>query len=220
MALRVAVIGAGPLGLLSLKNLREDGFDVTAFEARPFIGGIWRYSDDERLSVAESTIFNSSKYRSAFTDFPLPEETDDYPTWQQLNSYLESYCDHFDLRRHIRLSSPVTNLSREGDQWVLDISPPGGAAPLREHFDKVIVAVGSFVSPKQPKLPGIEQLAGPHVHAMNFHQPEQYKGKNVLLVGLHASAQDVANALSGHAAKLYVSHRNGVRFVSPVEGAC
>jgi dimethylaniline monooxygenase (N-oxide forming) len=150
---------------MALKNLKEDGFDVTSYEARPYVGGLWKYSEDSALSVAESTIFNSSRYRSAISDFPFPADTDDFPTWQQMHRYLESYCDHFDLRRHINLGSPVTDLSREGDQWVLEVSPHGSPS-RREYFDKVIVAIGSFVIPKSPRFAGIEKFEGPTLHAI------------------------------------------------------
>ena len=210
----IAVIGAGPLGLMALKTLREDGFeDVVCYEARSYVGGLWKYSEDSALSVAESTIFNSSRYRSAISDFPFPADTDDFPTWQQMHQYLESYCDHFNLRQHIHLDCPVTSLSREDNRWVLEISPPG-LPRRREYFEKVVVAIGSFVKPKIPQLDDLDRFGGSVLHAINFHQPTQYKGKNVLLVGLHATAQDVAVALSGHASKIYVSHRNGVILVS------
>jgi dimethylaniline monooxygenase (N-oxide forming) len=214
MGPRIAVIGAGPLGLMALKNLREEGFDdVTAFEARPYVGGLWKYSTDSRLSCAESTIFNSSKYRSAISDFPFPDDTDDYPTWQQLNSYLNSYADHFALRPYIQLSSPITKLFREDGRWVLEVSPDE-AEPRLERFDKVMVAIGSFVTPRKPTLKGIEKFEGKAVHSIDFHEPSQYKGKNVLIIGLHATAQDVACSLSRQGtSKVHISHRNGVYLV-------
>jgi dimethylaniline monooxygenase (N-oxide forming) len=213
MATRVAVIGAGPLGLIAMKILKEDGFEVTGFEARPYVGGLWKYSEDASLSVAESTIFNTSRYRTAISDFRFPPGTADYPTWQQMHHYLESYCEAFDLTQYIQLSSPVTRLSRSEDQWALQISPPD-SLPHVEYFDKVIVATGTFTKPSQPQLDQIQLFKGPTVHAINFHRPSQYSGKNVLIVGLHATAQDVAVGLFGHANKLYVSHRNGVLLVS------
>jgi dimethylaniline monooxygenase (N-oxide forming) len=212
MTLRIAVIGAGPLGLVALKTLREDGFDALGFESRPYVGGLWKYSKDSSLSVAESTIFNSSRYRSAISDFPFPDDTDDFPTWQQMHQYLEAYCDHFDLRPYINLDSPVTHLSRAGEQWVLEISP-SGLPSRQEYFDKVIVATGSFVKPKTPYFDGIEQFEGPSLHAINFHDPTQYQGRNVLLIGLHATAQDVSVTLSRYASKVYISHRSGVILV-------
>lgn len=83
MALKVAVIGAGPLGLLATKNMKEQGFDVTTFERRAYVGGIWQHTNENIISVNPNTRFNSSRYRCAFTDYPFPNDTDDYPTCQQ-----------------------------------------------------------------------------------------------------------------------------------------
>lgn len=65
MAIKVAVIGAGPFGLLGVKNLKEEGFDVTAFERRSYVGGIWKHTQDGRISVVPNTIFNVGR------DFPF-----------------------------------------------------------------------------------------------------------------------------------------------------
>ena len=40
---RVAVIGAGIAGLITLKSLLEDGHDACAFEQASDIGGLWNY---------------------------------------------------------------------------------------------------------------------------------------------------------------------------------
>jgi hypothetical protein len=40
----------GPGGLSILKNLREEGFDVTVYEKRNEVGGVWAYSDDENTT--------------------------------------------------------------------------------------------------------------------------------------------------------------------------
>lgn len=212
MATRVAVLGAGPLGLTAIKNLREEGFDVTGFEARSYVGGLWNPSTDSSLSVVESTVFNSSRFRSAFSDYPFDDDVDDYPTWQQMYKYMNGYCDHFGLRPHIQLNSKVTAMTREGNQWVIEVTPIEGPV-RREHFDKVIVATGSFILPKSPKIPNIEHFQGRTLHAINFNTPSNYDGQRMLLIGLHATAQDVAKALHGHAEKLYITHRNGIILV-------
>ncbi|KAK2597936.1 hypothetical protein N8I77_012688 [Diaporthe amygdali] len=209
MAPRVAVIGAGPLGLMALKNMKEDGLDVTCFEARSWVGGLWNYSEDESLSVAANTIFNSSKYRSAISDYPFPDETDDFPSWRQMWEYLEGYADHFQLRQNIQLNTRVVAFAREGDKWAVELLTKDGG-PRREYFDKIAVANGTFTAPKWPEIRGIEKFTGRTLHAINFHRPESFKDQRVLIVGLHASAQDVASGLVGHAAQLYASHRNGV----------
>lgn len=162
--------------------------------------------------MAANTIFNSSKYRSAISDYPFSADTDDFPTWRQMWEYLQGYADHFQLRPHIQLNTRVTAITRESDTWAVELLANDGSS-RREYFDKVAIANGSFTAPKQPKFPGIEKFTGRNLHAINFHRPETYKAQRVLLVGLHASAQDVASGLSGHAAQVYVSHRNGVVMV-------
>jgi dimethylaniline monooxygenase (N-oxide forming) len=210
---KVAVIGAGPLGLIALKSLKEDGFEVTGYEARSWAGGLWRYSDDASLSVAENTIFNTSKYRSATSDFPFPDDTNDYPTATQMYQYLESYCDHFDLRTSINFNSRVMNMTRGDGEWILEVDLTGSIKRY-DRFDKIVVATGTFNTPRRPDVEGLKAFAGQHMHSINFHNPTQYKDQIVLLVGLQATASDVAMALSGHAKKVYVSHRNGVILVS------
>jgi dimethylaniline monooxygenase (N-oxide forming) len=213
MAIKVAVVGAGPLGLMALKNLKEDGFDVTGYDAREYVGGLWNYSEDEYLSVQESTIFNSSKYRSAITDFPFSEDVDDFPTWRQMHKYLDDYCNHFDLKPHIKLGTKAVGLRREDGRWGLEVLPTGGE-PRTDWYDKIVVSVGSFVLPKKPHVEGIELFEGTAVHALDYHRPQEYKDKKILIIGLHATTQDVTVSLSKCASKAYLSHRNGLILVS------
>ena len=58
----VCVIGAGPLGLIALKNLREQGLDAKALERNEYIGGTWHASSDaEQTTASEYTTANTSK---------------------------------------------------------------------------------------------------------------------------------------------------------------
>lgn len=212
MPVRVAVIGGGVVGLMALKNFREDGFDATLYEGRAWVGGLWKYSDDEWLSTAENTKFNSSKFRTAIPDFPFSKHVDDFPTASQLYEYLNAYCQHFDLWPHVKLSSRVTSVKRSGERWALEVTP-NDAPSYTAHYDKVAFACGSFTSPRQPTLDGIDQFKGRALHAVNFHNPSQFEGQNVLVVGAHASAQDVVAQLSEHASHVYLSHRSGVLLV-------
>ena len=42
---KVAVIGAGPSGITAIKNFKDQGFEVIAFERCSGVGGNWRYND-------------------------------------------------------------------------------------------------------------------------------------------------------------------------------
>lgn len=213
----VAVIGGGPLGLMALKGFTEDGFDATLFESRDWVGGLWRHSSDESISAAANTIFNSSKYRSAITDFPMPDDMDDFPTAARLQRYFESYCDHFDLWPHIKLNSPIGKVKRNQNDWTLKIGSKGNSASRTEHFDKVVFACGTFLKPRIPDLEGIEKFEGKSLHSIQFTNAAQFKGKNVIVMGMHASAQDTVSGLSPHVSKVYLSHRSGVVIVRPCQ---
>lgn len=214
MAPHIVVIGAGPLGLMATKNFLECGFDVTCYETRSYVGGLWNYSDDASLSVAEDTIFNSSRYRSAISDYPFDNDTDDFPTWRQMWRYLEGYADKFKLREHIELNCKVELISRAGEKWRVQVKPKAGEAFTKD-FDKVAVAIGTFHTPKHPKLPGVEKFAGMKVHSLHFNGvQEQFQGKRVLCIGIHASTQDVVTALKKQgASQVYASHKNGLTIV-------
>ena len=217
MSVRVAVIGTGPLGLMAIKNLKEDGFTVTGFEKRAYVGGLWKQSQDSSVSVTERTVFNSSRFRSAVSDFPFPDGTDDYPTAKQIHEYFESYCDHFDLRPHIRLNTEVKAFKRVGGYWVLE-SVHNGSSKL-ENFDKILISSGSFNKPRKVKLNGIEKFQGTTLHSLEFPHPSKFENQNVLLIGLHATAQDLTVELSHHANKVFIAHKSGVVLVSKSQSA-
>lgn len=46
----------GVLGLVTVKNLTEEGFDVTGFESSNYVGGLWHYTDEDKTSVLPSRV--------------------------------------------------------------------------------------------------------------------------------------------------------------------
>jgi dimethylaniline monooxygenase (N-oxide forming) len=55
------VVFSGPAGMAALKELRELGFDVTLFERRNDVGGIWTWTEDRSITSAlkETQLCNS-----------------------------------------------------------------------------------------------------------------------------------------------------------------
>jgi dimethylaniline monooxygenase (N-oxide forming) len=204
----------GPLGLMALKNFKEDGFEVHGFERREWAGGLWKQSDDASLSTTAKTVFNSSRFRSAISDYPFPEdEVDDFPTARQMWAYFEAYCDAFELRPRIRFGADVRTFSRtQGGKWAVEYVRNGSSHT--EYFDKLAVSPGSFVIPRSPRLQDIDTFQGTVLHSIDFPDPTTFRGQNVLLVGFHATAQDLVVELSPHARKVYIAHKNGLVLVS------
>lgn len=143
----------------------------------------------------------------------MTEDTNDFPTAPQLYKYFNDYAEHFGLWPFIRLGTKVVEVTRADEKWTLRTSKDGHDAQPTKTFDRIAFATGSFIQSKAPKLEGDDLFAGPMSHSVEFHDPAKYKDQTVLIIGLHASAQDTVAALSGHARKVYCAHRSGVTIV-------
>ena len=82
MPKRIAIIGAGVGGIISAKCCLEQGLDIVVFEKTDYIGGLWRYQEHLDVngiaSVMKSTVINTSKEVSSFSDYPPPKEAPNY----------------------------------------------------------------------------------------------------------------------------------------------
>ena len=75
MNIKICIIGASASGAAACNACLEESFDVVVFERSNYTGGLWRYNKlvvDNVSSVDKSTIINTSKEMSAFSDFPPP----------------------------------------------------------------------------------------------------------------------------------------------------
>lgn len=68
----MAVIGAGPAGLATAKELLEEGHEVVCFERGEQVGGVFGYREEGGV-VWESCRLTSSRALTAFSDYPIPE---------------------------------------------------------------------------------------------------------------------------------------------------
>ncbi|KAM5430099.1 putative flavin-containing monooxygenase [Microsporum canis] len=209
----VAVLGLGALGLVSTKNMLEEGFNITGFDRNSYVGGLWQYNEgNDNISVLPSTVTNGSKHRGSFTDFPFPDDTPDFPTANHMAKYLVSYAEHFRLMPHVCLNTTIHRVewSETKRKWEIEVSSTGNEdqRTVRE-FDKVIHALGPDQVPNIPQVPGIEKFAGTVIHSVSFKKPDFWAGKRVLVVGFGNTSADISGLLADIAEKVYVSHRHG-----------
>src|SRR5437763_5950185 len=111
---RVAVVGAGPSGIVAAKHALEAGFDVTVFEAGDGLGGQW-YTTARHSGVWPGMHTNTGRAMTAFSDFPAPEDHSLHPAAAQIRAYLEAYARRFGVIDRIRFETPVEEV-RPG--WV------------------------------------------------------------------------------------------------------
>ncbi|KAL5377267.1 hypothetical protein DPSP01_009928 [Paraphaeosphaeria sporulosa] len=214
--IKVAIVGAGPAGMTALKEFRDLGFDVTVFEKRSDVGGVWAWTEDaESTTALKETKLCNNKYSLALSDYAMPKDFPWTVSAPELGSYFSAYAKHYDLYPNIHFNKTVTKLTRDhaNQKWQLNFADiPSNP----QSFDKVVWATGGFVKPKALTLPGQESFKGRILHSSQGRDLSAFKNQNVVVLGIGNTAADVANALVQHSAgKIYFSHRRGARVLRP-----
>lgn len=204
--LDVAVIGAGPSGLIMAKQLADTGLNFRIFERNEDVGGIWDINAPNS-PMYESAHFISSKTLSGFPGFPMPEHYPDYPNHKQLLAYIRSYADRYQLREYISFNTGITSASRnEVGNWVLHLT---SGDVVECHY--LVAANGVTWQPKEVLFAG--EFNGEIRHAVTYRSSEEFKGKRVLIVGAGNSGVDIACDASFAADQAFLSVRRGYHFV-------
>jgi len=204
---RVAVVGAGPSGLATVKELLAEGHRPTCFEQAADLGGVFRYGEDG--VVWESCRLTSSAPLTAFSDFPMgPGQTGHLPVGEYVD-YLRRYCTAFGVTPHLRFGTRVEAVEPHPDGgWRVRTRAANGVA--EERFDAVAICSGLHQHPHVPVFPGQEGFPGTIMHGASYRRPADVAGKRVLIVGAGESGADVVAEVAEHAAETVLSLRRGV----------
>ncbi|KAG1649599.1 Dimethylaniline monooxygenase [N-oxide-forming] 5 [Nymphon striatum] len=217
----VVVIGAGVSGLVSVKSCLEEGLDVRCYELTECVGGLWKYRNDspENVSVLQkSTIINSSKEMSAFSDFPPPSEYSNFMHNKMMWSYIDKYASQFNLFPYIKLHHKVESCTKnkEGDKWIIKGFNVQTDEAWEDTADALMVCNGHLAKPKIPNIPGLKDFKGKVIHTRDYKHTTGFEDKNILVVGVGNSAGDAAVELSTVSNQLYLCARTGTWVFSRV----
>lgn len=210
----VIILGAGWSGLLSCKYCLAKNIRVLVLEKRDKIGGVWAYTDDPRYGgVTKTTYTTSSRCITEISDFPMPQDYPDFPSGSQIYTYLETYCTHFFLKKHIRFNQCVTRLLKVDSLWQITTSD-GNQLSAKN----VIVSSGVHQCPNvvadDQRFHGYSRML---LHGAVVKEiTAEFSGKNVVVWGGGESASDLAFELSKVTSSVYFCIPNGQWFVPKV----
>ncbi|XP_051793972.1 uncharacterized protein LOC110971971 [Acanthochromis polyacanthus] len=227
MLQRVAVIGAGAAGLCAARHiLSHPGFcPPVVFELSDEVGGTWCY--DERLGTNDNgRPIHSSMYRDLrtnlpkevmmFPDFPFDPQLSSFIPHQEVQRYLQKYCQNHHIGPHIRFNTVVEKvepvvMATEGEKatmmWEVTSSDSSGCQKT-ETFDSVFVCSGHYSDPHIPDIPGIHNFKGQVLHSHSYRFPEPFSGRSVVVLGAKASGLDISMELAEAGAQVTLSHRH------------
>ena len=215
----IAVIGAGPSGLVAAKFLVERGYSVRVFESEENIGGTFRYR------AYDGAVQVSSKFLTAFTDMRFSKDAPDHVPLPQYLAYLDEYCEKFNLWDLISFGTKVMDISRRasrdrrhGSEYVVSICAVTKGGKTAQHaaleFDAVLVCSGLHLTPLNPNIEGLDAFiadGGQVIHSADYKHRSQLADRNLLIIGSGETGMDIAyhGTMPGGAASVTLSHKNG-----------
>ncbi|ORY55628.1 flavin-binding monooxygenase-like family protein [Pseudomassariella vexata] len=220
-AKRVAIIGAGISGLVSLKECLAEGCKADVFETRSEIGGQWAYEaapnakGELQSSMYDGVVMNSCRDTTAFSDFPIdPATHGDYLGHRQMHQYILAYADHFGLKEHVKLRTRVLSCTQaDNGKWAVryqDAESTNSCDVWEEAtYDALIAATGVNTIPNLPAFTSRESFKGEFLHSHFYRRPGVFEGKRVVLIGIGSAAVDLACELAAASREIHVVTRRG-----------
>ena len=184
---RVAVIGAGPIGLELAVALKQAGIDYVQIEAGQ-IGSTIEWYPPQML-------FHSSSDRLALAGMPIQTANQQKITREEFLAYLRALVQNFGLS--VRTYERVIGARRIDGLFELQTT----RSLLRAEI--VVLAIGAFHAPRMIDVPG-EDL--PHV-SHYLGDPHKYFGKRLLIAGGRNSAVEAAVRCHRAGAQVTLSYR-------------
>lgn len=211
---RVAVIGAGWNGIYATKWLAECGLEVTCFDDRDDVGGVWNYRSEAAGGVFVSTRTTSSKHFLHASDFPFDPSVPDFPEHAHVLDFLRRYIDRFDLHEHFRPETLVVSARRRQDGWRLLVQCRA-EPPTEAVFDALVVCSGPQEAPRfsVASHPLYARFEGRIGHAAGYKDASNVAaGERLLVVGAGESAADIVSESVAAGAEVHWSAHRGQWF--------
>ncbi|MEM7212032.1 MAG: FAD-dependent oxidoreductase [Pseudomonadota bacterium] len=214
MMKNVAIVGAGPSGLVAAKELLQEGHEVTCFERDTGLGGVFRYRESpERPGVWRTCRLTSSMLVTFFSDYFPNWQTDEpfqhrHLTHEEYIDYLTGYAREFGVLERIHFDHEVIDARRNETGWSVTVQGPN--VTLMRDFDTLVVCSGVHSEPYIPPLPGLEMFQGQILHAAHYRGPESIEGSSALFVGAGESGSEVLAEAAPTLDRAYLSLRRGV----------
>ena len=172
----IVIIGAGSSGLCAAIKLKQAGIENFAIlEKGKGLGGTWYWN---QYPGAECDV-QSHLYSFSFE--PNPHWSQPFAGQIEILDYLQHCAEKYDLLKHIRFDTEVSNClwSDETSRW--QITTRNG----NKLFTQMCVsALGMFNNVVWPDIDGIETFSGESFHSARWNHDVNLKDKRVGVVGI------------------------------------
>ncbi len=225
---KIAIIGAGPCGLSQLRAFQQSELkgekipEIVCFEQQDKLGGLWNYSwrtgSNQYGEPVPNSMYrylwsNGPKECLEFADYPFDKHfgraIPSFPPREVLYDYILGRAKDGDLKKYVRLSTTVNSVIFDENKFIIKSTNKKENKISTEEFDNVVVATGHFSVPYIPEYEGMDSFSGRIMHSHDFRDAEEFRGKNIVVLGSSYSAEDVALQCYKYGAKsVTIGYRN------------
>ena len=225
---KVAIIGSGPCGLSMLRAFQQAEVkgqsipEIVCYEKQEDWGGLWNYSwrtgSDQYGDPVPNSMYrylwsNGPKECLEFADYSFDEHfkqpIPSFPPREVLYNYILGRAKNGNLKKYIKFSTTVTNVNFNGSQFELTSINKKENKITKEIFDYVVVSTGHFSVPYIPEYEGMKSFPGRILHGHDFRDAEEFRNKDVVVLGSSYSAEDIALQCYKYGAKsVTIGYRN------------
>ncbi|MFT3926541.1 MAG: NAD(P)-binding domain-containing protein [Myxococcales bacterium] len=177
----VIVIGGGQAGLSVGYYLKQKNLRFVILDAHARVGDTWR-------SRWDSLRLFSPNRLNGLDGYPFPGHPDAFASKDAMADYLEDYAARFALP--LRHGCRVERLFRRDGSFVLQCGSEQFVA------DQVVVAMGSFQTPRIPPFASGLKREIKQLHASAYKNPAQLAAGSVMVVGAGNSGAEIAMDLA------------------------
>jgi cation diffusion facilitator CzcD-associated flavoprotein CzcO len=204
--LRIAIIGAGLSGIMSVIKLEAAGYsDIVVFEKSDKPGGTWR--DNTYPGVACD--IPSHLYSYSFA--PNPNWSRRYAPGAEIQAYLEDIMQRYGVEKRIRYGEEIVRCEFTAGRWHIETK-----CGHRDVADVIIAATGVTHHPQIPNIAGLNDFAGAAFHSARWNHQVDVDDKRIGIIGTGSSAVQLVSALVGRASKLSLFQRTA-QWIMPQE---
>lgn len=209
------VIGAGPAGLATSRELARRGIDHVVLERGESVGHTW-------VNLYDSLTLHTGKHMSGLPGMRIPRSAPLFVPREQFVDYLREYASRFALP--IRTGSDVRGVERitseQGARWRVHAVTANSNVVLEA--TNLIVATGIVANPRVPEIDGREEFersGGRVLHSADYRRPNELLGKRILVVGVGNSGGEIASELAsagnrnGNVTHVTIAVRSGANVV-------
>ena len=196
------VVGGGPAGLATGRELGRRGLRYVVLERGPTVGHSW-------ANYYDSLTLHTGRRMSSLPGHGFPSDTPVFIPRARFLAYLRDYADvcAVQVRTGWRVDGAEPVADADGARW--RVRGTGGELRARA----LVFATGIAASPRRPSLLGEAEFGGEILHSSDYRRPDAYVGKRVLVVGAGNSGGEIASELAGAGATVGVAVRSGANVV-------